>query len=137
MRSTGKSSRILATLLFAFFSIFELIHDLVVRAVWPGYTLGANDVVFLLVPLWFAAIAGLWLRRKQSVFWVLTGFLAALTHTLVIRMGESAWGYPFFACTIALGPLAWYAMKPELREMRRHGGRVEISPETTTTRRAA
>jgi hypothetical protein len=120
MHFTANVSRVVATLFFVCFGVFEIIHDLIIRAVWPGYTLAANDVAYILVPIWFAAAVGLWLKRGngRGIFWVLAGVMAAFGHALVVRMGQSAWGYVFFGCAVALVPLSWRALKPVLREVR-------------------
>lgn len=104
--------RILFSLGLLGLSAFEVVHDLVLRATWPGHLPAIDNVVFIHVPLWLVASAAIWVRRDVAWFGIIPGLLSCLIHGVAARIGGSAWGPMFMAAAPLLLVLAWQGRRP-------------------------
>lgn len=65
----------------------EILHTMINRTPWAGFTLAANNVSYLLILGWALAIGGLWSRRSGLKFFLVLGIAGLCAHGLVLSAG--------------------------------------------------
>jgi hypothetical protein len=92
----------LVTAGFLGMTAFEVHHDLIRRAAWPGYAPIAGAVVFLLAPCWLLGAASVWSRQPWGWAGLAAGAFASVAHGVGVRAGGSMLGTAFILAGPAL-----------------------------------
>jgi hypothetical protein len=120
------------TALFVALAALEVHHDLVRRIAWPGYTLLANNVVFLVAPFWVLGAISVWVRRPWAWAGMLAGIAVSLVHGAGVLVGGSRLGLLFLGAAPLLLVLCWAARRPSPSDAL--GGVEEPARERARTR---
>ncbi|MCC2678601.1 MAG: hypothetical protein K0R29_1177 [Pseudobdellovibrio sp.] len=79
--------KILATVALTAAILSEINHTFIQKVAWSGFTLLANHVSFVLIPVWVLAIAGLWSSDRLYKFFQVIGIGVLCAHGLVLAIG--------------------------------------------------
>lgn len=79
--------KVLASLALAIGILSEINHTFIQKLTWSGFTVVANNISFLLVPVWVLAMIGLWSSDRLYKFFQVAGIALLCEHSLVLSTG--------------------------------------------------
>jgi len=79
--------KVLASVALVAGILSEINHTFIQKVTWSGFTLFANNVSFILIPVWVLAIAGLWSSDRLYKFFQVVGIGCLCAHGLILSTG--------------------------------------------------
>jgi len=76
--------------------ISEINHTFINHITWSGFTIFANNVSFILIPVWVLAVAGLWSHDRLYKFFQVAGIALMCMHGLVLSVGGNRQSVLFY-----------------------------------------
>lgn len=90
------AEKTIATATFAAAILSEINHTFVNHVTWNGFTDFANNVSFILIPVWVLSIAGLWSQDRLYKFFQVAGIALMCVHGLVLSIGGNRQAVLFY-----------------------------------------
>src|SRR5690606_6552112 len=124
-------TRLIATLILLFISLFEIRHDLLSGEAWPGFTMFSNNVVFLLVSIWIFGMVSFWFDAEWAFYGKVASIASSLVHGLIIFTGNPAISEGaaliYMLSAPVLGLMLWLLERtPKYVDHAREKSRIEI-----------
>jgi hypothetical protein len=95
-------------------ALVEANHSFVQRAAWAGFEPRYNNISYFLVPLWIAAIAGIWNERAIAKPAAIIGIFLLASHGVVLCFtgNQASYGIPYLLLAAAAAVCALLGHSP-------------------------